>query len=210
MSLSSEKEKSNRVGFLISVAQRAIDYVVCQTEVLYGAEQAAEIRQSLTIDRQRIEIAVNYYYDNLLYEYKNTNGYFDFEEERKSGRDKLAALTVIALLTFSPIIVRPYDGPSVGGAEIGEIYALFFASTVLHVGLKNSRSKKVESGDLRPSPHIIVVRNMLLNLRDLGIEARRRARQGNHVRSTEPLADWVIQSMQLYALKYGKIDLRFD
>ncbi|PWC55122.1 hypothetical protein TSO221_05760 [Azospirillum sp. TSO22-1] len=112
----------------------------------------------------------------------------------------MAALTAIAILTFQPIRVTNYDGTSAAMAMTNENFALFFASIVLHV----DHRKTLESQHVP----VILTRNMLLNLRDLGITARARARQQNPMQSTESLADWVIQAMQLYALAYGKIDLR--
>ena len=145
----------------------------------------------------------------------------------------MAGLTAVALMTLTPIDVKGHSEKVTAVAEIAETYALFFASTVLHVNFNQPRipafkqivaqqtlqrqifdalvlgrrQQRAEVVRQRNVP-VIVTRNMILNLRDLGVAARRRARDGNPVSSLEPLADWIIQAMQLYALAFGVIDLR--
>lgn len=195
----SQGEKDRRFLFMKDMAEEVIDNAVLQTIEQYGKEQGLQIRASLLVSDSRLRATVDYYYHALLHDYKDQNGYFS--DERLSGRDKLAALTAIAILTLTPIDVKPYEGRSIGVAEANETFALYFASTVLHVDL-NAPCEDT------PAVPGIVARSMLLNLRDLGQLARRRASRRSPIQSTEPLADWIIQAMQLYALAFGKIDLR--
>lgn len=195
----SQDEKDRRFRFLKDMAAKVIANAIDETSRVYGSEQSAVIRSLITISEPKLRAVIDYYYDSLLHDYKNQNGYFS--DDRLSGRDKLAALTAIAILTFNPIDVQDYTGQAMGVAEANETFAFYFASTVLHVDL----NAPCES---RPAVPGIVARSLLLNLRDLGQTARQRAHQHKPIRSTEPLADWVIQSMQLYALAFGSIDLR--
>ncbi|AWK85130.1 hypothetical protein [Azospirillum thermophilum] len=251
MARATTEEKENRILFLRDVAEGVIESAIASTRLDYGEDQARQVAGCIRVDNRRLAAAVEYYYDYLLYNYKKFNGYID--EERLAGRDKMAALTAIALLTFKPIDVKPYSGRATGVAEINESFALYFASIVLHVDVEDPSptfvsTRRTESpkpwfrsllrlrsglhpatscscakdswwrrrkpatlrrghANAEPVPNI-VVRTLLLNFRDLGAEARQRAHQNKPVQSTEPLADWVIQSMQLYALAFGIIDLR--
>lgn len=198
MSPDLNQEKQSRVNFLTDVAQKTIDYVANLVQKEYGDEEAGIARSVARVNSNTINHVVEYYYDLLLHEYKKKNGYYD--DERLSGRDKLAALTTIAIVTFRPIDIAPYHGPSIAIAQLNELFALFFASIVLHVEFGAGNNAKAGAE--------IVIRNLLLNIRDLGLTSRQRARSNSPLRSTESLADWVIQSMQLYGVAYGKIDLR--
>ncbi|WP_146208719.1 hypothetical protein [Azospirillum sp. TSO22-1] len=198
MNYVSADEKDQRADYLNAVAARSIEHTLQFITLELGIDHRATAARCLSVDPAKINATVDYYYDDLLHNYKKYNGYY--KNERLSGRDKMAALTAIAILTFQPIRVTNYDGTSAAMAMTNENFALFFASIVLHV----DHRKTLESQHVP----VILTRNMLLNLRDLGITARARARQQNPMQSTESLADWVIQAMQLYALAYGKIDLR--
>lgn len=193
-----KEEKESRINFLIEVASKTISHTISIIEKEHGKSEAAIATSLLRVNRNTINHVVEYYYDLLLLEYKQKHGYYD--DERLSGRDKLAALTAIAIVTFRPIDVASYRGPSIELAQVNELFALFFASIVLHVDFGESSSKNAGAK--------IVMRNLLLNIRDLGITSRQLARNRTPLRSTESLADWVIQSMQLLGVAHGKIDLR--
>lgn len=229
----SQEEKDRRFLYMKEMSWHIINFAVAETLRDFGAELAEEVKSCLSLNDNRLHHVVSYYYDKLLYDYKEKNGYFDEKEERNSGRDKMAGLTAIALMTLTPIDVKPHSEKVTAVAEIAETYALFFASTVLHVSFDQPRipaykqivaeqtaQRRIfdalvlgrrqlltETIRQRNFP-VIVTRNMILNLRDLGTIARRRASDKNPITSLEPLADWIIQAMQLYALAFGKIDLR--
>lgn len=136
----SNEEKNHRFHFMKEMSQHVIDFAVAETLRDFGPDLANEVRSCLSVNDTRLYHVVLYYYDKLLYDYKEKNGYFDEKEERNSGRDKMAGLTAIALMTLTPIDVLPHSKKVTAVAEIAETYALFFASTVLHVNFNQLRT----------------------------------------------------------------------
>lgn len=199
-------EKKNRALYLRGLMMEIIHETFESITQRIGRTRFDALDIVGCIDESAIVDVVDYYYERLLDSYKNHHGFY--QNGQKAGRDKVAAFTAIAILTFLPI--RPFA--SIAGdidvELINEKLALRYAQIVLGVDFERYNNA-LPSHDVaeQEEKQAILFKNLLQNLRELGETVRARGRAGQPVQSTELIASWVIQSMQLFALAYGVIEL---
>jgi hypothetical protein len=190
------QEIQDRVDFIKKVSCEVIDEVFERVYNKHGIQIISKHDLSASLDERAIRDSVEYYYFKLLHDYKRVNKFY--QNNLLSGRDKLAALTAIALLTFKPIRHFKFSTHIVEVELINETLALRCALTALKID-PNKISDRVQAE--------LLFKNMLHNLFSLGNEASRRGQSGKPIESTELITFWVIQTMQVFGLAFGEIDL---
>lgn len=189
-------EKDSRKVFVRKLAEEVREEVLAKILRKHGQEIYDALSPEIEIDLKSIDDAVDYYYDFLVKKYKERH---QFEEKKLLiGRDKVAAFTAIAILTFKPIRNARVVNDELAIELINEYLASRFAQIALRVDPDGMTDHKQAA---------LLLRNLLQNLFELGEAAAARGRAGDPVQPTELIVSWVIQAMQLFGKGFGKIDL---
>lgn len=191
-----DKDIQDRINYVNRIALEVIHEVFGRISKKHGIDISRNHDLTAYVDNQATHDAVSYYYHFLLHGYKKKNNFY--KDKLLSGRDKLAALTAIALLTFKPIRHIKFDKHIVDVELINEMLALRFAQAALKID-PNKIPDKAQAE--------LLFKNMLHNLFFLGKEAAERGKSDKPIESTELITFWVIQTMQVFGLAFGEIDL---
>lgn len=211
-------EKEKRIAFLNQIADEVREELVERIRNGKNASQLSALSDELEIRRHLFVPIVNYYYDVLLKTYKERHSFGG----KLAGRDKMAAFMALAIMLMRPFRSKTGVASTVTTRTANEMFALRYASIVLHVDRRKRGKPAHILARLLPElytvdeaaqtkkyyVHPIVMKGLLIRLGQLGAEARGGFRDGRPVQSTDCVMSWLIQAMQLFALSYGRIDLR--
>ena len=155
-------EKKNRALYLRRLMMEIIDETFASISQRISGARFDTLDLVGFINEPAIYDAVDYYYDWLLDSYKRHHDFY--QNGQKAGRDKVAAFTAIAVLTFLPI--RPFT--SVAGdidiELINEKLALRYAQIVLGVDFSEF-NKKLAPHEVaaQEEKKAVLVINIMLN-----------------------------------------------
>lgn len=174
-------EKSERHAFLMSAAQEVLQ------EMRDRHAKKGHDTKEIELNESKIQEIVDLYFE-LLDEYRGMNDYDN--HGRFVGRDKLSSLTAYAIMAHLPFYSGTGRTSTLYAGMANEVFAYRICTILLHI-----REKEVPS----------MVKEMALHNFYLLYDE-----DGEFTNSKCCLYTWMITSMRLFALKYGKIDTRPD
>lgn len=156
-----------------------------------------QISVELHVDEEALRKAVIYYYETLMVEFKELNG---FAKGENANRDKASALMALSIVNHRPFRSRTGRCSFLETAIANEQLALRFASVFLDL------VDDVDSDNELAIPPTVAM-TLIYHFIRLGVLAREQTRSGGRLIATEPVVGWVVQSMQLLGLAFGTLHL---
>lgn len=213
-------EKKMRISFLIEIAQEVRDEITARISKKYSPHEVEEIKKEYEIKEGIFWPIVNYYFDVLLKNYKERH---DYNHGKLAGRDKMAAFMAVAILLCRPFRSSTGNCSLVSTRLANELFALRYAHIVLHIKKQNGYKAPHQRAalDIKSEKdneeiankyvvHPIVMKNLLVSFGRLSVLLRNKFANNQEIQSTDPMIDWVINTMLMFALAYGRIDLRLN
>lgn len=197
----SDQEIDTRANFLKEVAQKAlfaIEKALFKQERLSG-KALRNVIGEISLSEEKLKIVSRLYYKHL-HKYKVRHEYY--RHDKLVGRDKIAALTALAILEVEPFeVTKMEDGAkyvsTLPTRLANEIFAMLFSLVVIKAPPKNVPPLLYES-------FLHNMGKMNEHLHDYQAAIRRKPDRLNCT------VEWMICAFKCMGLKYGDLDIRID